>query len=446
MAGDAHHHLSFITHNLLKYKQMKKIREITLFIALALLIFGCNQEKSKMLEINGKVVNSDTKTICLIKIDQDYRRNFDSIIKIPVRDGKFYYKAKLKYPQAVELVLEESARRGAYRPMELFLENEKIDLTIYNEKEFDKNIVKGGKLNAEYAKLRNVFKDKFENRRMSLYNSVDSLDEIGEYNNEEATKLYEELQNTKDMQKKLELFKKRDEMIAAGTGLTPKAKELNDKIDAIDAEQFKFVNNYMVKHKSLVGYYFLIKELKSYKELKDKIDISWAKKTQELLAKANPNHPYNDLSRSLIDAIENIKVGNKFVDFTAPDLNGQKYTLSNEIKGKIALLDLWATWCGPCIAHSKSMLPVYEDYKDKGFTIVGVAGEFKNTKNLEKFLKKNKFPWLQLVDLDRKCKIWSKYGIGNAAGGTFLIDKNGKILVINPSAEEVRKELKKRLD
>src|SRR5690606_28964485 len=124
------------------------------------------------------------------------------------------------------------------------------------------------------------------------------------------------------------------------------------------------------------------------------IDISLAKGTFQKLSKAHPNHPYNDLAFNLINAIENIKVGKKYQDFSAPDLKGNVVRLSDKINGNVALLNLWATWCGPCIAKSRTMVPLYEEYKDQGFTIIGVAGEFKNTEKLVKFLEKEKWEWL----------------------------------------------------
>ena len=62
---------------------------------------------------------------------------------------------------------------------------------------------------------------------------------------------------------------------------------------------------------------------------------------------------------------QGIKVGERFIDFTAPDANDEMHTLSEEIKGKIALIDLWASWGGPCRREAMSMKPLYESYKDK---------------------------------------------------------------------------------
>ncbi|KFC57588.1 hypothetical protein FEM08_36350 [Flavobacterium gilvum] len=94
---------------------------------------------------------------------------------------------------------------------------------------------------------------------------------------------------------------------------------------------------------------------------------------------------------------------------------------------------------------SKSYIPVYEKYKDKGFVIVGVAGEFKNTDAYKIAIAKDKYPWLNLIELDNKNGIWNKYNISNSGGSTFLIDSKGKILAIHPDAEQLEKILKELL-
>ena len=192
-----------------------------------------------------------------------------------------------------------------------------------------------------------------------------------------------------------------------------------------------------------MSYSFLLDNLIFNKET---IDINLAKKTFQLLSKANPNHPYNEFASNLINAIENVKVGKKYTDFSAPDLKGNNIKLSDKIKGKVVLLDLWATSCGPCIAKSRTIVPLYDEYKDKGFTIIGIAGEFKSTDRLVKFLEKEKWAWLNLVELDRNNGIWQKYGVDGGGGGMFLIDEEGTILAKDPTAEEVQKELESRLN
>lgn len=419
---------------------MKFTTKLILFLS-TIFLFNCSSEKKNNLELNGKIIGTDAKSIMLIKPNQDTR--FDSIIEIPIVEGKFHYETELENPEVVNLAFSESVRNGAYRAMSLFLENEKIDLTIYSEEEFDKNIVQGGNLNAQYKKFKQSFEDKFNGRIKPLQDSIRTLFKIDEYNSDKAKSLYTELREAKNQNEKVVIYKKIDDLKKSGQNLSPKAKELDDKIKPIYEKQKTFQQNYIENNPTIVSYSFFLDNLIFNKET---IDINSAKNTFQILLKANPNHPYNELASNLINGIENIKAGKKYLDFSAPDLNGNEIKLSNKINGKVALLDLWATWCGPCIAKSRTMVPLYNEYKNKGFTIVGVAGEFKNTDRLVKFLEKEKWEWLNLVELDRQNNIWQKYGIDGGGGGIFLIDENGLILAKDPTVEEVRKELESRLN
>ena len=134
-------------------------------------------------------------------------------------------------------------------------------------------------------------------------------------------------------------------------------------------------------------------------------------------------------------ASQSVKAGGRYVNFTAPDLDGNYHKVSEEIKGKVALIDFWASWCGPCRRHSRSLIPVYEKYKDRGFTIVGVARE-RDAEAMRKAIGRDKYPWLNLIELNDRIKLWNQYGI-RGGGGTFLVDRNGIILAVDPTAEEV---------
>jgi peroxiredoxin len=415
---------------------------ITKFILLSITIifFNCSTEKDQFLEINGKTVGIDTKSILLVKTGQFL--DSDSIIEIPVTDGKFHYKTKLDFPESVELFLGKAKNQGG-RYMPLFLQNEKIDLTIYSEEEFDKNLVVGGKLNSQYKKYKESYENKFNSRIKPLQDSISLLFENDQYNSDKAKPLYAELRKAKSQDEKIIIYKKIEDLKEANQHLNPKAEIIENKLKPIYEEQKQFQQEYIENNPSIVSYSFFLKDLMYNKK---NIDINLAKNNLQILSKANPNHPYNKLASNLTDAIENIKVGKKYTDFSAPDLNGNEIKLSDKIDGKITLLDLWATWCGPCIAKSRTMVPLYDEFKDKGFTIVGVAGERKNTDRLVRFLEKEKWPWLNLVELDKQNNIWQKYNVDGGGGGIFLIDENGLILTKDPTAEEVRKELESRLN
>lgn len=418
---------------------MKAISKL-IFLAVSLTLISSTIGKEKRLQINGKVVGVDTKSIILVKPGQDPR--FDPIIEIPVHDGEFTYEAQLEHPQAVNLFFGEMRERGGGRYMQLFLENDAINLTIYPEEEFDKNKIEGGALNAEYKRFTTEYDNKFKQRFQPLRDSIDVLFEQRAYYSEGMNKVISALNEAKTQEEKIPLYKKMEQLREDELDMSPAAKEISDQQNIIYKETEEYRQEYMVKNPNLVSYSFLLSKLQF---ADNSLDIERARKNYELLAAAHPNHPYNELALNYISAIEKIKIGREFVDFSAPDLNGNNVKLSDKIEGKVALLDLWATWCGPCIAKSRTMKPLYDEFKDKGFTIVGVAGEFDNTVRLESFLEKEKWPWIQLVELDKQNNIWNKYGIDNSGGKIFLIDEQGIIIAIDPTADEVKEELEKRL-
>lgn len=140
-------------------------------------------------------------------------------------------------------------------------------------------------------------------------------------------------------------------------------------------------------------------------------------------------------------------VGSRYVDFEAPDLVGKMYRFSELIQGaELVLLDLWASWCAPCRRGSKALIPLYEQYKEQGFRVVGVAREAEDLVQLRDAIEQDGYPWIQLVELDDRIHLWAQYGRDNAAGGKFLLDKEGTILAIDPSIEELKTWLDQRLN
>lgn len=215
------------------------------------------------------------------------------------------------------------------------------------------------------------------------------------------------------------------------------SRQLGDQEFQNWQEQQEWTHNYINKNTNLTSYFLLLQELTSGWEIDD---LTFHRQSFKKLASAFPNHPYSDLVDDLLEGHMS-KIGKKFIDFSAPDLDGNTVTLSDQIEGKVSLVNLWATWCAPCIRKSREIIPVIERYQEKGFTVVGVAGEFRSTENLRNFLAKKEFPWLNLVELDRQNNLWVKYGIPRSGGGMFLIGRDGKILMKDPTPEELEEKL-----
>ena len=135
--------------------------------------------------------------------------------------------------------------------------------------------------------------------------------------------------------------------------------------------------------------------------------------------------------------------GKQAPDFSLQSLDGKAYKLS-DLKGKIVLIDFWATWCGPCREELPIIEKLHREFKDKNLVVLGISNEDRDT--IEKFLKNN--PLTFPILLDEKGKVAKSYRVV-AIPRLLLIDKTGKIrkdiLGYNPRNEEILRELIERL-
>jgi thiol-disulfide isomerase/thioredoxin len=125
-----------------------------------------------------------------------------------------------------------------------------------------------------------------------------------------------------------------------------------------------------------------------------------------------------------------LSVGKTAVAFSRPVIGGKTVKFPEDYKGKIVMLDFWATWCGPCIAELPGLTKTYEKYHGKGFEILGISlDRADQLEKVQAFLKEKKMPWEQVYD----GKFWDAeigklYGV-DSIPRAFLVDgSTGKIL------------------
>ena len=376
-----------------------KPTKLFLALAVAVLLGACGNKNNKIhCRIKGTVPDSTYTMMLLAPSGSDFRVvDADSI---PVVDGKFTFDLYVDEVMPYELVSMEENNLGYTFPCEFFAEEGTINVTFYHyERDAKRPTVKTkSPTNTKFLE--------FDAERMRMIapilQEIDSLIDIEQWD-------------------------------------SPRMEELNE---VFYTTLNKCAEDFIRNDRSIVGLYLLMFQALRMPH-SDTEDLLYTKLYKEIYQPLFPNHPLSKQIELWIESL-GIKVGNRYIDFTAPALDGTQHTLNKEIAGKIALIDLWASWCGSCRRTSKSMIPLYEKYKERGFTVVGVARESKR-EDMERALARDGYPWLNLLELHDEHKIWEKYGVSRAAGITVLVDRDGTILAIHPTAEEVERILQEKL-
>lgn len=137
----------------------------------------------------------------------------------------------------------------------------------------------------------------------------------------------------------------------------------------------------------------------------------------------------------------NFAVGSKVPDFAQTDVDGKMVNV-RDFRGKYVLIDFWASWCGPCRAENPNLVHVYNKYKDKKFTILGVSLDYPGKKeNWLKAIKEDNLTWTNVSDLNGWSNAVAKQFLIRSVPQSFLVDPDGVIIGINLRGKELQKKL-----
>ncbi|HCO66180.1 MAG TPA: AhpC/TSA family protein [Dysgonomonas sp.] len=216
-------------------------------------------------------------------------------------------------------------------------------------------------------------------------------------------------------------------------------KETEAKYDALYQKTRKYPYDFVKENASnVVGRYVFLDRGRSF--------------TQEELEEIIPSvsgqltgNPRFQLIENRLHALKTTVVGQKFTDLKAQTPDGNPIALSDYAgKGKYVLVDFWASWCPPCRRDMPDVVKIYNQYKDKGFEIVGVSLDSRK-EDWIKGIEDLNITWPQMSDLNRwDSQLSTAYAV-NSIPHMVLIDKEGTIIARGFHVNELAQKLSELL-
>ena len=418
------------------------IKRSLILLILVIQLSSCTSDK-KICTINGEIVNRPNDTLLLFKASM-----FPIIeAKIPITNNKFHYSFEFSQSEAFELVFKEEYESGSMSIIDFFSEKDEIQFILHEREKKENNKIKGYKYNNALKEYNLNLKELFWDEIMKYSDSLGKLYKNKMALSEDWNNLQEQLKSTTDKEKKKQLYNKQTYLKNTKEMFTPQARKYSQIQDSIIKEKKLWEFNYIKTNTTILSFYQFMSNIKETAKACcwKPVDIELINEAQENLNRFSlefPNHPYNTIVKNTLNGLQNIHEGGKFIDFELPNIKDENIVLSKIIKkNKLTLLDFWSTWCSPCIKTSRELIPVYNEFKDKGFEVLGITQNYREMDKLLRFIQNENYPWTNVIDINNKAGVWDKYSLSQAGGATFLVNSSGKIIGVNLTTDKIKEKL-----
>ena len=424
---------------------MKRFIHLILLMAFTV---GCSSkrlsEHEAICHISGDGIDVKKVRVCLVWADM---WNGDAYQEIKVKDGSFDAEVILDTNQVYELCVPHPEYGFAtYRNCEFFYSQNGISFgqrsAIDGERIVLLNATGTNKTYYDYINERDSL---YTGRYEKLMKAQDSLNNIGLMYDPHWLEMCDQ-QNDESLPQSYRdsITIEVNKMSMSGEHRTPEGQMWQDEWHWYRSSKQKYDLDYLSGTvPGTIGLYMIMDNIHISQQRS--ADISaWLNLYDEKFKDVSPSDRMHDLITTVRDAAAIVE-GRRFIDFTLPDQYGTERTLSESIEGKTAVLELWASWCRSCRVNARSLKPLYDKYHNSGFEIIGIAREYRTQAKWLKALEEDAYPWPNMVALEDSHHIWTQYGCPDKAGRTLLIDKNGIIVKIDPSKDEIEQYIKENI-
>ena len=247
------------------------------------------------------------------------------------------------------------------------------------------------------------------------------------------------LEKTKYFQSQLRTIQREFEQNTA-TQDSQQIMQIRQKYQDIQNQNISYIRDFAsTMNESILAVWFLFdlqqQRLISSEEFTDWLDLKSKKVKQSGIASK---------AFELSEKLTKSKIGSTVENFKGPQPDGTEIELYDHL-GKITLIDFWAAWCKPCRLENPNIVSVYQDYRDKGFTVVGVSLDTSKSRWTQA-ITDDQLDWTQISHLQRfRGPIARSFNI-TAIPSSFLVDENGVIIAKNLRGYQLRQKISELLD
>lgn len=361
------------------------MRNFLAILVLAMAVFSCQSAKNEY-SIKGSIAGVETGKVYLQKLVNGQPQSVDTA---EVVGGKFTFKGKMAMPDIRFLRLNEQEYFAQF-----FLDNSSITVKA------NKDSLRATKIAG--SPTQDVFQ---------IY--ISEMEKL----NKDVMALQEKYQN------------------AVSTGNLSEAEKAKIDYQAMIDNNKVYTKNFVKEHSNTVvaAYIALV-------QLANQIEGSELDSIASKFAPELSTSEYVVKLKEIIQEQKKTAIGVIAPDFTMNTPDGKPVQLSS-LRGKVVLVDFWASWCAPCRQENPNVVRVYQEFHAKGFEILGVSLD-KTKEDWEKAIKDDNLTWIHVSDLQYWKNSAARLYSVNAIPQSFLLDKDGKIVGKGLRGEQLEKKLK----